>query len=111
MGNVIPLHPTLPRKLSRDEAAELVRKILEESANVRWMNHVLQRMQERHVTDMQVLQVLKRGEVIADPVFGKERNWEVTMEADTAGERVRVGARIDVDKMGYMVLVITVMVV
>ena len=32
------------------------------------------------------------------------------MEADTAGDRVRVGAAVDVDKMGFMVLVITVVV-
>ncbi|HKT30695.1 DUF4258 domain-containing protein [Dyella sp.] len=110
MNNVIPLHPVLPRTLSRDEAKALVREVLEDSARLIWTGHVQERMDERHVTDMQVLQVLRRGQVTQDPVFGDDRNWEIRMEADTAGDRVRVGAAVDVDKMGFMVLVITVVV-
>lgn len=110
MADIIPFRPTLPDTLTRAEAAALVRKVLEDSAKLHWKEHVFERMAERDVSDMQVLQVLQRGEVTRDPVFGVERNWELTMEAITAGVRVRVGAALDVDRMGFLVVVITVVV-
>lgn len=110
MSNVVPIRPVLPKSLTRAEAAALIQQVLQDSANLRWKDHVFTRMRERDVTDMQVLQVLRRGEVTRDPKFGEERNWEVTMEAVTAGDLVRVGAAIDVDSMGLLIVVITVVV-
>lgn len=113
MADIIPIRPArpaLPESLSRDQARDLIGQVLQDSANLIWKEHVYERMEQRGVTDMQVLQVLRRGAVTADPVFGRERNWEVRMEADTGGERIRVGAAIDVNGMGFLVVVITVVV-
>jgi len=102
--------PELPKTLSRTEAEKLVRGVLEDSSNIVWRNHVYQRMQERYVTDMQVLQVLKSGTCVNEPEWTNERNWKVTLEADTAGDLIRVGAVLDVDRMGFLIIVITVIV-
>lgn len=112
MGNVIPLHgrPKLPDSLDREEAAELVRQVVEDSAHIVWKEHAYVQMERRRVTDMQVLQVLGRGEVVSDPEWTEERNWKFSMEADTAGEVVRVVVALDVDKMGHFIVVITVIV-
>jgi len=102
--------PALPKTLNREEAAARVREVLADSAHIVWKSHVYDRMEERGVTDMQVLQVLERGLVTADPQWTADRNWKFTMEADTAGEIVRVAVAIDVDSMGFFVIIITVMV-
>lgn len=68
------------------------------------------RMEERDITDMQVLQVLSRGEVTTDPKWTEERNWKFSMEADTAGQIVRVVLALDVDKMGHFIVIVTVIV-
>ena len=107
MSNVIPIWPELPKQLSREDAAKLVAEVLADSANVQWSDHVLERMYERDITDMQVLQVMRRGTVVTDPKFGSYRNWEVSMEAHTAGDHVRVGLAIDANKLGFYVVVIT----
>lgn len=110
MGDIVALRqrPRLPDTLSREGAEKYVRDVLEDSAHIVWSNHAYVRMRERDISDSQVLQVLKRGLVIANPQWSEERNWKFTMEADTAGEIVRVVLALDVDKMGLLILVITV---
>jgi hypothetical protein len=48
---------------------------------------------------------------VGNPQWTEDRNWKVTLEADTAGDVVRVAAALDVDKMGFLVIVITVIAV
>ncbi|WP_426664090.1 DUF4258 domain-containing protein [Rhodanobacter aciditrophus] len=110
MGDVIPFHgrPSLPEAVSREDAATLVREVIEDSARIIWTQHALDRMWDRGISDRQVLQVLRRGEVITDPSLSDDRNWKFTMEADTAGDIVRVVLALDTDRMGNFVVVITV---
>lgn len=111
MSNVVSIRPELPRTLTRQEAGDLVRDVIADSGNIVWTSHARQRMEQRDVTDLQVLRVLKRGTVVADPVFGNDRNWEVTFEDISAGETIRVAVAIDVDRMGHVLVIVTVMVV
>lgn len=102
----------LPRKLTEDELIELVRELVTEGGRVTFRKHALERMEQRDVTTAQVLQVLRRGELIAGPKWSETNgNWEFTMRADTAGEEVTVGAAIEVEQlMGQVIAVITVIV-
>ncbi|MGN6480281.1 DUF4258 domain-containing protein [Luteibacter sp.] len=111
MSNVVPMRPQLPKTLTRDEAAALVLGILDDGGKIIWSEHAEQRMDERDVTVRQVIQVLRRGNVTAAPVFTVDRDWKITMEAITAGDNLRVVVAVDVDRMGFMMLVVTVVVI
>lgn len=102
--------PALPTTLTRAEALVRVHEVLTDSAHIVWKDHVYDRMEERGVTDMQVLQVLGRGLLTVDPQWTADRNWKFTMEADTAGEIIRVVVALDVDAMGFLIIIITVIV-
>ena len=41
-----------------------VRKLAADSSNIAWTEHALQRLEERDITDLQVLRVLSKGDIV-----------------------------------------------
>lgn len=99
----------LPRVLSRDQCRELVNEIVAEGGRVTYRKHAFERMEERDISNAQVMQVLRRGEIIDGPTWStRYGNWEFMMQADTSGEIINVKAALEVEQlMGRVVAVIT----
>lgn len=99
----------LPRTLTREQCLDYVREIVAEGGRITFRNHAFERMEERDISNAQVMQVLRRGDIIDGPTWStRYSNWEFMMQADAAGEVVNVKAALEVEQlMGRVVAVIT----
>ncbi len=98
----------LKLNLSRPQALQLIREIAQDSDRVKFVSHAKARMNERGITDMQVLRCLRRGRIIEGPSRSTKGNWEMRMEALSAGDVVTAAIALDHDEDGNMIIVITV---
>jgi hypothetical protein len=57
----------MSRQPTKNQWETLIRRLAAESANVFFTRHARTRMRERHITQMQVLEVLKRGVIRREP--------------------------------------------
>ena len=71
--------------------------------------HAKKQMRKRRVTDRQVLHVLRKGHVIEPAHRNIYGNWQCTLEALIAGDRIKVPAALVVEPQGDFVVVVTVM--
>ncbi len=95
-------------ELSAASAKKLVNEIAENSENVFFTKHARVRMKERRITSTQVLECLKKGSVIEEPVFDAGYDsWEIKFECLVSGDVVRVVAALKKEKKGYVVVVTT----
>jgi len=110
VDNIVPINSRmgLPRTLTPDELVVLIRELLDQGGRIVVREHAYVRMEQRDISMRQVRHVLLRGEVIRGPTWSTYQNWTFTMQADTAGQLVTVGAALDIDLMGQTVIVITV---
>lgn len=71
-----------------------VRALSVSSENVVFTRHARLRMLQRDVTDLQVLEVLRRGSVVRDegPAPDIHGNWKATLRRTVAGQEVNVAA-------------------
>lgn len=58
-------------KITRMRAQELIREYARETGKIIWTDHALERSQERDITDMDALKVLREGEVEGEPERGR----------------------------------------
>jgi hypothetical protein len=99
----------LPRSLNRDSCRDIVRELVAEGGRVTFRKHAFDRMEERGISNAQVMQVLRRGEIVEGPSWSaRYGNWEFMMQADAAGDTVNVKSALEVEQlMGRVVVVIT----
>lgn len=65
-----------------------VRKIAVDSGQVSWSDHALDRMEERDITTLDALRVLRTGDIIGDIEPGKSPGeWKCKMVARKKGSR------------------------
>jgi hypothetical protein len=67
-----------------------VRALAGSSENVVFTNHARKRMRQRGITDLQVLEVLRRGSVAEGPAPDIYGNWKATLRKLVAGQDVNV---------------------
>lgn len=76
---------------SREALLKLLRELAQDSRHMRMDNpHVKHRMDLRHVTMRQVLDVVRNGEVVSGPTLDKYGDWRLKLKRLTAGRRVQV---------------------
>lgn len=99
----------LPRSLNPDSCREIVRELVAEGGRVTFRTHAFNRMDERDISSAQVMQVLRRGEIVEGPSWSaRYGNWEFMMQADASGDLVNVKSALEVEQlMGRVVVVIT----
>ena len=110
MGDLIDMEQWrggMPKALTAEQAVALVRHLAKEG-NYRFMEHALDRMHERHITAVQVISVLKRGDLIAGPERTAQGTREIQLSDISAGARVTVTAVIDSEGIRQVVLVVIV---
>ena len=71
--------------------------------------HAKKQMRKRRVTDLQVLYVLRKGHVVEPAHQNIHGNWQCTLEALIAGDRIKVAAALLTEQNNKSVVVITVM--
>ncbi|MFT3907226.1 MAG: DUF4258 domain-containing protein [Steroidobacteraceae bacterium] len=76
-------------KMTAAQARERVRAIAADSGNLRWSQHIRQRMEQRGFDDGDVLRVLRTGDVENAPSAGKEPGeWKIKLTKTMSGGRV-----------------------
>ena len=101
------VNPT-PLPLNDANMLRIVRELAQKSENVFIKKHAKQRMVQRGITLMQVLECLRKG-VIDEPAhLSIQGDWKCTLRHQCAGDMVRVAAAIEKDDGGNWIAVITV---
>lgn len=86
----------------------MIRKLAEDSVNVYFLPHASSQMDDRGITQTQVLSCLRRGVIVEGPALDSyiQVGWKVTMELFCAGSVVGVAAKL-VEHKKSRILVIT----
>jgi hypothetical protein len=88
------VRPFAPRP---EELLERIRRVAKESKNVGFSTHAEDRMDERGITDLDVLRVLRSGDIKGEVEAGRsEGEWKAKVTAPIKGRR----------EVGVVVLVI-----
>lgn len=96
--------------ISKDKVEDEIRRIANTSTiNLVKLDHAISRMDEREITDRQILNVLKLGERTADIIWDtdKERGWKCSFRRITAGINITVATKL-VQRDETTCLIITV---
>jgi len=92
-------------RMSDPAARKLLQEIAQDSANVIFTKHANERMRQRKVTPIQVLDCL-RGGFVSEPVtldqFGY---WKLTISHRVAGADLSVSVAIDVPRRAIIITV------
>ena len=99
----------LPWIKKQDVLPEIRRIASEETGSLLILNHARDRQEHRNITDRQILNVLKNGELMGNIDWDtqEERGWKCRLSRITAGDHVSVIAKL-VQRNGNKCLVITV---
>jgi hypothetical protein len=89
------------------KAREILRAVAKDSARVFFTPHAEKQMQKRRITRVQVLRCLANGQIKEGPARGIKGNWEIAVEALSAGDILHVVAALDQDDHGNYVIIIT----
>lgn len=79
-----------PLRLSKPEAAAVIKEIAQDADRIAPVGHGRRRMRERDFTIMQVVRVVRAGYIDGDPWLDEHGNWRVDMRGWAAGEEITV---------------------
>ena len=68
-------------------ARRIIREIAQDTARIDWSIHAQQRMEEREITDADVLAILRQGEITAAPQRNERSEWECEIVHRLRGAR------------------------
>lgn len=86
-----------------------IAEIASDSSKVFIVDHARKRMRQRGVLRTQVLQVLRIGKVVERAHRNIHGNWQCTLEAIIAGDRIKIPTALEENPSGDLIIVITVM--
>ena len=69
-----------------------VRELAQETFNIYWTDHALERMDQRDIKDQQALRVLRSGTLQGELELIPDNDWKMTLGRRCAGRLVRVVA-------------------
>jgi hypothetical protein len=92
---------------SNNDVLRVMREILSENdGSIIWTFHSMERMQDRGISNTQVLHCLEKGTLSEPPVFsGAKGSWKFTMQHVTAGKEVGVAVALNLEDK---IIIITV---
>ncbi|MDA8363696.1 MAG: DUF4258 domain-containing protein [Gammaproteobacteria bacterium] len=93
--------------LSVAKAREILHEVAKDSARVFFSPHAEKQMRKRRINRVQVLRCLANGQIKEGPACGIKGNWELAVEALSAGDVLHVAAALDQDDHGNYVIIIT----
>jgi hypothetical protein len=66
-----------PFRMTAKIAEKMIRDLSQDSANIIWSGHSVERSEERDITYLDALEILRKGMVMSDPLKGKhEGEWK-----------------------------------
>lgn len=90
-------------------ATKTIRRLAEKSENIFVIDHAKKRMKIRHITNDQVFDCLKKGNLIEGPYRDiGTGNWRMKLEYTSAGQDIRVVAELFTREDGEKIIIITV---
>ena len=92
-------------RLGRQEVANRVRELAQETFNIHWTEHALDRLDERAITMRQALSTLRLGQVDGNPIQNEDGDWRLVLTRRSAGTPVRLV----VELADHQLFVVTVM--
>lgn len=90
--------------LGRREILNRVSELANETFNIHWTEHALERMEEREITMRQALSTLRLGDIEGNPEPDKDGGWKLVLARRSAGTHVRLVVALDDDEL-YVVTV------
>ncbi len=100
----------IPLQLNDAAALRIIRAVAKESERVFFSEHAVQRMKQRHITRVQVLECLRRGTISEPTHQDVHGNWKCNVSWAHAGDQITVAVGIKKDeKTGEFLIVITVL--
>ena len=101
-GNVLEIN------LTKLAAEKLLRELAMDSSKVVFSIHARGRGTQRKISNLQILECLRKGRIIEGPAKAVKGNWEIKLTYLSAGEPINVVAALDWQpKLGNYVIVIT----
>src|SRR4051812_37746939 len=91
-------------ELSPARALQILREVSKDSSRVFYTDHVEEQMRKRKISRPQVLRCLARGKIVEDPFLSLKGNWEMAVEAVTAGNCLHVACALDKDEKGDFII-------
>lgn len=79
-----------PGPLPNDAARALITRLAADTAAIGWSVHAVEKMQQRDVSILQALTVIRSGKIIAGPALDEFGEWRYKLSAVAAGRRVQV---------------------
>ena len=76
--------------MTRQQALSLIRSVARRSVKVIFTEHALEQMEERRISDLDVLRALLRGKVKVHPELDEYDNWVCRVEHNTSDFRLVV---------------------
>lgn len=89
---------------SRLEILNRVSELANETFNIHWTEHALERMDEREITMRQALSTLRLGNIEGNPEPDEDGGWKLVLARRSAGTHVRLVVALDDDEL-YVVTV------
>ncbi len=86
-----------------------IAEVVSDSSKMILTLHAKKQMRKRNVILTQVLHTLRKGYVVESAHRNIHGNWQCTLEALIAGDRIKVAAALVTDPNAESVVVITVM--
>lgn len=80
-ANVLPLRPWA------DKAQIIINEAAQDTGNVAFGKHALERMEERGVSDIEVYRILRTGYVTESPERTKKGEWKCKVVKSLRGQR------------------------
>lgn len=84
---VVPFRAVEPKHV-----ANRVHSLAQDTSNVVWTQHAIDRLDERGITTRQVLTTLRQGRAEGLPVLDENGGWKIRLAKRSAGQPVRVVA-------------------
>ena len=85
----------IPYRLNDANARKLLREIAGDSARVVLLPHARQRMKQRQITLVQVLAVLRNGNLAEPAALDMYGNWKVTVKGMVCGQLITAACAIE----------------
>ena len=100
----------IPFKLSAPQVLRLIREVAQDSFRVIVTDHARQRMRQRKINLVQVINCLLKGQIDEGPSLDTHGNWVCSVRWRHAGDFIKVAVALKHDlKTGKKLIVITVM--
>lgn len=93
--------------MDQHSARETIREIANNTENVQFPPHAIQRMQERDISDLEVIRCLRAGFIEEGPIENLNGDWECKVTATISGRFISAPIVITIIKGTEVIIVKT----